>query len=986
MKKLLGKFSLKQKLSLLFLLIALICTGGILLINKNHQRYQGEARPPIDSSSDTPLLPQYNNPGQGIFQCHSDTNVNKDYVKGGGIIIKWREYQPDGPNSLSQEKMNWLLEKIRRLKASNRKAYLSFAIFEYFDFPTTLDAFPDWLNIYDDNPSTDEIEMIRVLIRYSGSEAKYYYFPAPWGIEYQTKLGNFLKLMEKAFEENNLLDTIEYIEPSAGGFWASTHLHFKTDEQLNYFVRAAGCNENDWSCLGRKYTQGVNEIIAVYLESFPNHPIMFAGGGCRHSECSYNGIDQLLQEYGMRVRRKGAGLGASYENRCGLRADALRPLCKYPPEKSELTKCGEEPWLASVCEIGSEACGPGFNPESVCAKNYEQVYKESLKKEYVSYYCIYSCDLRCPGTQETNRFTASHLGAQIKLVSFEFNKTSARIGQNFQINFKWQNNGSTALIAPLKQGKKWVASSYKLFLEFVKNDQIKHYQEFTINPPTYTWQADKETTNDVDAYFEAQTTTSINIPNNLEQGIYKIYAGLTDPNGENKRFVLINNDSRNDTSNRRYLLTDSFEIVKGEVLPTPTPTPSPISPEQIIGRVFKDDAVVGNYTITSSDSKTAGWGENDGGPYFHIGRWSAGTDVTLTLDNPDEGYDCSWEASQIVADKKWENLGSGEGCSGTITVVPGYLSPDWHIHWGFHLTSTPISTVTPTPTATPSPIPTSTPTVTPTHTPSPTPSTTPTTPTPPPTSTPIPPECVNNEDCDDSNLCTTDTCVDGSCEYALISCNEHAECNPSTGNCQCFSDNWGNCDNSWDNGCETNLTNEADCGACGNACSEDYVCLQRECADIGIYPACLIKNTSDELGIDVKYISTIEDNNAQWGEEDMCETGNIEGKKLVLQSVYPDSNNKCWQHEYHTAGSGDNLAIHCNHYRLCQEQEISCSQCPANGDFNGDGKVNEFDYGILIAHFGREGVPGEVVGDANCDGVVDEFDYGILIAHFGEGE
>ena len=71
--------------------------------------------------------------------------------------------------------------------------------------------------------------------------------------------------MKEAFEENNLLDTIEYIEPSAGGFWASTHLHFKTDEQLNYFVRAAGCNENDWSCLGRKYTQGVNEIIAVYF-------------------------------------------------------------------------------------------------------------------------------------------------------------------------------------------------------------------------------------------------------------------------------------------------------------------------------------------------------------------------------------------------------------------------------------------------------------------------------------------------------------------------------------------------------------------------------------------------------------------------------------------------------------------------------------------------------------------------------------------------
>ncbi len=65
---------------------------------------------------------------------------------------------------------------------------------------------------------------------------------------------------------------------------------------------------------------------------------------------------------------------------------------------------------------------------------------------------------------------------------------------------------------------------------------------------------------------------------------------------------------------------------------------------------------------------------------------------------------------------------------------------------------------------------------------------------------------------------------------------------------------------------------------------------------------------------------------------------------------------------------------------------IPTPQCPANGDFNGDGKVDEFDYGIIIAHFGEEGIPGEVMGDANCDGRVDEFDYGIIIAHFGEGE
>ena len=257
-----------------------------------------------------------------------------------------------------------------------------------------------------------------------------------------------------------------------------------------------------------------------------------------------------------------------------------------------------------------------------------------------------------------------------------------------------------------------------------------------------------------------------------------------------------------------------------------------------------------------------------------------------------------------------------------------------------------------------------------------------------PTATPIPPECINNEDCDDDNLCTTDTCVSGSCEYTPISCNDHAECDPSTGDCQCSSDNWGDCDSELSNGCEADLTDETSCGVCGNQCDSDEICRDKECVKVGEYPTCLINQMAEDLGIDIKYILSIEDVSQQWSssclgcpeENEMCAMVMTAGKKLVLKSVYPDSNSQCWQYEYHTA------SIHCDHYRLCQEQEIDCSQCPANGDFNGDGKVDEFDYGILIAHFGNEGVPGEVVGDANCDGVVDEFDYGILIAHFGEGE
>ena len=267
-----------------------------------------------------------------------------------------------------------------------------------------------------------------------------------------------------------------------------------------------------------------------------------------------------------------------------------------------------------------------------------------------------------------------------------------------------------------------------------------------------------------------------------------------------------------------------------------------------------------------------------------------------------------------------------------------------------------------------------------------------------PTSTPVPPECVNNEDCDDDNLCTTDVCNDdGSCEYTPINCNEHAECNQSTGNCQCSSDNWGDCDNSWDNGCETSLTDKANCGACGNQCGSDEICREKECVKVGEYPTCLINQMAEDLGIDISYILLIENTNEQWPDsclgcpesDESCLTVITAGKKLVLQSVYPDSmpdSNQCWQYEYHTAGAADDLAVHCDNYRLCQEQGIDCPQCPTNGDFNGDGKVDEFDYGIFFAHFEDEGIPGEVEGDANCDGVVDEFDYGIFFAHFGEGE
>lgn len=54
------------------------------------------------------------------------------------------------------------------------------------------------------------------------------------------------------------------------------------------------------------------------------------------------------------------------------------------------------------------------------------------------------------------------------------------------------------------------------------------------------------------------------------------------------------------------------------------------------------------------------------------------------------------------------------------------------------------------------------------------------------------------------------------------------------------------------------------------------------------------------------------------------------------------------------------------------------------GDLNGDGKVDIFDYNIVVADFGKTGAPGFSPADINRDGKVNIFDYNILIGNFGK--
>ena len=504
------------------------------------------------TSTPVPIItPDYTssfNDGQGVFQCHADHKIYEaDYIKGGAIIILWGKLQPDNSDSFNSTELSNIKNRIRRAGESGKKITLFFLVYkDQTDGANSLsDTLPGWLK-------TDVVNF--------GSSV----YPQPWSNDYQTKLKKFLTLFYGELEKNNLVKYLEYVEPAAGGIWSSTHLWI-ADDYFKIWIKAAGCAETDTKCFGQKYNQGLTAVISTYLDSFKDVPVNLIGGSCKSSDCNFNGINNLLDKYGMKIQYKLAGIGHNSDSLCGLHTDLFKSLCSNKAG-DRMTKCGQEPWGDNI-----QCGGVGFDPNKGCGKDYQQIYEESLQKERVSYYCIYGDDISCTQNQSTNQYVANHVGAQINLVSYQLSSNSVSVNNNLSLNFKWKNTGSTALIGPVKLASgKWQPSSYKLFLEFEKNNQVVHYQELVLNPGTDTWQPDN-------LLYEGSTTTDIVIPSSLgstdgSSGItYKVYAGLTDPNGERKRFILTNNDSKHDRSKRRYLVSDAFQVTGQGTVPTLTP-------------------------------------------------------------------------------------------------------------------------------------------------------------------------------------------------------------------------------------------------------------------------------------------------------------------------------------------------------------------------------------------------------------------------------
>lgn len=67
------------------------------------------------------------------------------------------------------------------------------------------------------------------------------------------------------------------------------------------------------------------------------------------------------------------------------------------------------------------------------------------------------------------------------------------------------------------------------------------------------------------------------------------------------------------------------------------------------------------------------------------------------------------------------------------------------------------------------------------------------------------------------------------------------------------------------------------------------------------------------------------------------------------------------------------------------ETQLMLELIPSNavtGDLNADGKVDIFDYNLLVTNFGKTG--SNIVGDIDNNGKVDIFDYNQLVANFGK--
>lgn len=603
------------------------------------------------------IEPRYDNPGQGLFLCHYDKGT-PEYAKGTGWIIYWGELQPRDPrtlanpaDSLDRTKLNTLINRLK----SGKNMYIHTAFYNAQGKADEV-VYPPWLRI-------------RRIVYSRGN------YPNIWDEEYRVRIKEFLTLLGDELEKAGVLDKIEYFEMAAGGNWAAPEW-WLSDNDLNVWLEAAGCEEGDYKCFGRKVNEGVDAMIDIYAQSLPKNALMMVEGSCKYTDCNYGNFGRKLDLYGMRLMIKGAGLGGRIAS-CGYKSH-FGTIC------GDKTKCGQEPWGPSV---NCKGAGMGFDPGAGCGDDYALTYRNSLWREKVSYYCIYGDDLFCQDqtVRATNQSVADHLGAQIKLVMATLSKGEVRVGERISLNSKWQNLGSTPLMAPLKQGLKWTPTSYRLFLEYVDEAGQTTMQVLADDLGTINWGTTKN-------FLEKEVGVGFEIPASLggesETAVknYKVYIGWVDPNGENKRFGLVNEEAANDKVKRRYKIADNLVVRGRRMSPTATPTqrPSPTVTRQPSATPSQQPAnspTPGGPTTSPTATPTGGQPTTTPTPVGPTATGGAPTPSNLPSGNCPREFSCyHWRGEYQWFATDWEmsgfERGEEEECHRRGMSKPEYLGKE----------------------------------------------------------------------------------------------------------------------------------------------------------------------------------------------------------------------------------------------------------------------------------------------------------------------
>ncbi len=452
-------------------------------------------------------------PGQGIFQCHSDTYIDKDFVSGGHLMLNWVDIEPE-EGEFDFSRVDAFLN---RLKSSHKRGELIFITYKSYG---DVRGSPDWL--YEKGAKS---------VNLGGASG---ILPVPWDPIYQEYLEKILRELDKKLREDDPCKLIQDIWISAGGPWGGVSIYTTNPSRQSAWLKSLNpdydmSNTGDRRNFAKTYSQGVRDIIDIYMETILDRPVSLinpVAGGLTADDIdslgSYSG--DAVKTYGGRLYVKEAGVGLG--NDCGVKVHMAR-FCKSTKgswpwncdfDECPATRCLYEPH-GTLAQFQQYDCDYGYSyiGESL---DGQKRYGDCAISTKGSMFCIYSLDLRDPTLEPTHQKLHSYAGSHIKVLSTGLETTSV----GGKISFNLELSGNLPPFIFEREGIKDVPRSMKIKIYLKENDEFTDIGYFEPSPSSLAWrEANYRYPNLASAEVEFE------IPESIQSGSYHVYVAFHNP-------------------------------------------------------------------------------------------------------------------------------------------------------------------------------------------------------------------------------------------------------------------------------------------------------------------------------------------------------------------------------------------------------------------------------------------------------------------------